>query len=140
VFDDGSAVRARGAADLRRLVAERTALGVEIRAAARALAAKRRAAEDEAAFVAETLRPLAHRRTLEVLQQYNAMQIGAFDVLAARRDERAVEKRASRLAYAAERARLDEAELRAGVLRRDVAFGAAVPAAEEAAPEPRKGH
>lgn len=145
VFDTGAAADARGAARLRMLAAARSALGVEIRSAARTLRLRDEHAAARARFLAATSLPLAHRFTLETLQQYNAMQVGAFDVLAARRREFAVERAAVAARRDAETARLDLSELLAGALRRDRA--AAAPAADaaeptdhDAPPGVKKGH
>lgn len=125
IFDDGGVSRAKGAAKLRLLAAERSALGVEVRSAARVFRERLRSSAERAAFVEKALLPLAHRRTLEVLQQYNAMQIGAFDVLDARRDERKVERSLIELRDVAETAGCDLDELLAGSLRRERATAAA---------------
>lgn len=145
VFDTGATADARGAARLRMLAAARSALGVEIRSAARTLRLRAEHAAARARFFAATSLPLAHRFTLETLQQYNAMQIGTFDVLAARRREFAVERAAVAARRDAETARLDLSELLAGALRRDRATAmpasdAADPTDHDAPPGVKKGH
>ena len=143
IFDDGSTARAKGAAKLRMKTAERSAIGTEIRSAARVFRERLRSSAERVAFVEKVQLPLAHRRTLEVLQQYNAMQVGAFDVLDARREERKVERSLIELRSVAESARCDLDELLAGSLRRERASAAAEPApgaVEAPGPTKKKGH
>ncbi|HYC78845.1 MAG TPA: TolC family protein [Planctomycetota bacterium] len=87
LFDAGAAATAAGEARLRAAVARRHVLAVEIRAAARRLRERVLSAEARAAFVRDAWLAAAARRTVDVLQEYNAMQIGALDVLEARRAE-----------------------------------------------------
>ena len=81
VFDQGQARIARAASDLRRAQQEYYALAVQIRAAARAVQERLRGAEDRARYYRDIVLPLQERIVSEAQLQYNAMQIGIFQLL-----------------------------------------------------------
>lgn len=81
LFDQGQARVARAAAELRGAQQEYFALAVRIRAAARAVADRMRGAQDRAAYYRDILLPLQERIVNEAQLQYNAMQIGVFQLL-----------------------------------------------------------
>jgi outer membrane protein TolC len=114
LFDAGGNARGAAQAELRR--AELVALGRarSLAAATQQAAARARSLATRARTARERDLPLHAELVRATVQQYNAMQIGAFDVLEARERELAAERRAARLDLAAELARLDLAELLAG--------------------------
>lgn len=114
LFDAGGAARFEGGAQLRAEQLAARALQLEVESHARAAATTARLAAERAAAARDVEQPLHAQLVRETVQQYNAMQIGAFDVLAARREELAAEERAIELAVAARVAALELAELLAG--------------------------
>jgi cobalt-zinc-cadmium efflux system outer membrane protein len=84
LFDQGQARRGRALAKLRRAQQEYYALGVRIRATARALAERAQEAQDRALYYRDILLPLRERIVNETQLQYNAMQRGVFELLRAR--------------------------------------------------------
>jgi cobalt-zinc-cadmium efflux system outer membrane protein len=89
LFDQGQARVARAAAELRRAQQEYYALGVRIRAAARAVQERMRGSQDRALYYRDIVLPLQERIVNETQLQYNAMQIGVFQLL--RERERQIE-------------------------------------------------
>ncbi|MHB1155847.1 MAG: TolC family protein [Phycisphaerales bacterium] len=87
IFDQGQARNAAAAAELRRALQEYAAEAVELRSAARAARDRLVAARERAAYCREALLPARHEVLRESQLQYNAMQIGVFQLLTARRDE-----------------------------------------------------
>jgi cobalt-zinc-cadmium efflux system outer membrane protein len=87
---------------------------VAIRSAARDRRERALSYAERARRAREDLVPLRARLVRETLREYNAMQIGAFDVLAARRLELAAGREALELLEMAWLARLDLEELCAG--------------------------
>jgi cobalt-zinc-cadmium efflux system outer membrane protein len=87
VFDQGQARVARGAAELRRAQQEYYALAVRIRATARALVERVRGAGDRALFFRDIVLPLQERIVSEAQLQYNAMQLGIFELLRDRQQQ-----------------------------------------------------
>jgi outer membrane protein, heavy metal efflux system len=81
VFDQGQARVARSASELRRAQQEYYALAVRIRATARAVQERLRGAQDRALYYREIVLPLQERIVNEAQLQYNAMQIGIFQLL-----------------------------------------------------------
>jgi cobalt-zinc-cadmium efflux system outer membrane protein len=81
LFDQGQARVARAAAELRRAQHEYYALGVRVRATARAVLERMRGAQDRAVYYRDILLPLQERIVNEAQLQYNAMQIGVFQLL-----------------------------------------------------------
>jgi cobalt-zinc-cadmium efflux system outer membrane protein len=87
LFDQGQARIASAEAQVRRVNELRAAMAVEIRAASRAARARLIAARERVAYLTRVLLPLRARIVDEAQLQYNAMQIGAFPLLDARRIE-----------------------------------------------------
>ncbi|HLU40056.1 MAG TPA: TolC family protein [Planctomycetota bacterium] len=114
LFDAGGARRAGAAAALRESLQREVQLAVEIRAAARLLRDRFVHACERLAFVTGELLPARARFVRETLQNYNAMQIGAFTVFAARRAELLAEREHLEALRDAWLARIDLEELLAG--------------------------
>lgn len=87
LFDQGQPGAAVAAADLRRARAEYYAKAVRLRATTRAAWALVQNAENRVAYYQQVVLPLRNHITGETQLQYNAMQIGAFQLLQARRQE-----------------------------------------------------
>jgi cobalt-zinc-cadmium efflux system outer membrane protein len=87
IFDQGQARVARGTAELRRAQLEYYALAVRIRAEARALVDRVRGAGERAAYFRDIVLPLQERIVSEAQLQYNAMQIGVFELLRDRQQQ-----------------------------------------------------
>ena len=81
LFDQGQARIARSASELRRAQQEYYALAVRIRATARAVQERLRGAQDRALYYRDIVLPLQERIVNEAQLQYNAMQIGIFQLL-----------------------------------------------------------
>ena len=81
IFDQGQARVARATAGFRRAEHEYYALAVRIRAAARAIQERLRGAQDRALYYRDIVLPLQERIVNEAQLQYNAMQIGIFQLL-----------------------------------------------------------
>ena len=81
LFDQGQARIGRGAAELRRAQQEYYALAVRIRSAARAVRDRVLGAQDRARYYRDILLPLHERIVNEGQLQYNAMQVGLFQLL-----------------------------------------------------------
>lgn len=118
VFDGGSARRARSHALLEHALAKERALGVEIDSAARQLHERARSANARATSIREVELPLAARLVRETLRNYNAMQIGVFDVLLARQQQSEAARSYVETLREAWLARMDLEELLAGSLNR----------------------
>ena len=87
LFDQGQARAARTVAELRRFQQEYYALGVQIRAQARAVRDRLEGAGDRALYSRDILLPLHERIVNEAQLQYNAMQLGPFQLLRAREQQ-----------------------------------------------------
>ncbi len=87
LFDQGQARLGRTAAELRRVQQEYYALGVRIRAQARAVRDRLEGASDRAMYYRDILLPLHERIVNEAQLQYNAMQLGPFQLLRAREQQ-----------------------------------------------------
>lgn len=87
LLDDGSPARAAAAQALEAAIARHDALAIEVLADARALRARLETSLRRAAAARNELVPSAREHVAAVLTQFNAMQIGVFDVLEARREE-----------------------------------------------------
>lgn len=94
LFDQGVARKAAGRAELRRLWDEYTALAIELRAAARAARHRLRNARRQSAYYDRVVVPLAEQITAETQLRYNAMQLGVFQLLAAKQREIDTRRRA----------------------------------------------
>lgn len=87
LFDQGQARIGRAAAELRRTQQEYYALAVRIRSAARAVQDRLDGARDRALYYRDILLPLRERIVNEAQLQYNAMQLGPFQLLRAREQQ-----------------------------------------------------
>jgi cobalt-zinc-cadmium efflux system outer membrane protein len=85
LFYQGQGEVARAAAEMRRENRTHTALGVRIRASTQAATARLAAARERVAYMRTTLLPLRERIVNETQLQYNAMNTGIFQLLAAKR-------------------------------------------------------
>ena len=81
LFDQGQARVGRAVAELQRTQQEYYAMGVRIRATARAVRDRMLGARDRALYYRDILLPLQERIVNEAQLQYNAMQIGIFHLL-----------------------------------------------------------
>jgi cobalt-zinc-cadmium efflux system outer membrane protein len=87
LFDQGQGRAGRTAAELRRFQQEYYALAVRIRAQARAVRDRLEGARDRAMYYRDILLPLHERIVNEAQLQYNAMQLGPFQLLHAREQQ-----------------------------------------------------
>ncbi|MFW6145909.1 MAG: TolC family protein [Planctomycetota bacterium] len=87
IVDWGQARTAAGRHRLRRLWNEYTALAIEIRSAARAAKYRLRNARRQGEYYRRVVVPLAEQITAETQLQYNAMQLGVFQLLQAKQRE-----------------------------------------------------
>lgn len=87
LFDQGAARKAAGRAELRRLWDEYTALAIELRSTARAARYRLLNARRQSEYYRQVIVPLAEQITGETQLQYNAMQLGVFELLAAKQRE-----------------------------------------------------
>jgi cobalt-zinc-cadmium efflux system outer membrane protein len=119
IFDSGQAKRLRGCAEVRERLARHVQVTVEVETAARRLRDRSGALHARAKSLAESYLPLQARFVREVRQSYNAMQIGAFEVLDAQQHEVGAQREYAETLREAWLARLDLDELLAGSLDRD---------------------
>ena len=84
LFDQGRARIARDRAELRQQQEKYTALAVEIRSIARQVRDRLETSQDAARHYRQVVLPLRERITNETQLQYNAMQVGLFELLRAR--------------------------------------------------------
>lgn len=87
IFDQGQGRIGRAVSELRRAQNDYYALAVDIRAAARAFQDRIEGARDRALYYRDILLPLHERIVNETQLQYNAMQIGPFQLLRAREQQ-----------------------------------------------------
>ncbi|MBK8098989.1 MAG: TolC family protein [Planctomycetes bacterium] len=116
LFDGGGAARTGAAAATGLAAARLWQLGIDVRSAARLLRDRLRGAANRLQFAREVAVPAAQRATTATLQRYNAMQVGAFDVIAARQRELATSDRELTTLAEAWQLRLQLEELLAGAL------------------------
>lgn len=116
VFDTGSSRRAAASARLETALADHIATAVEIRSAARRLRERSAALSDQLRFIRGEELPRAKRLVRETLRNYNAMQIGAFEVFVARKQEIEAMRDYVAVLHATWLARIDLEELLAGSL------------------------
>jgi cobalt-zinc-cadmium efflux system outer membrane protein len=119
LFDAGRAATARVHAQLRAALQQQVQLAIATRSAARLLRDRSAAAAARVAFSAAELLPASARFVHETAQNYNAMQIGAFDVLRARRQEVEALRDHQLAVRDASIARLDLEELLAGAINHE---------------------
>jgi cobalt-zinc-cadmium efflux system outer membrane protein len=87
LFDQGQARIGRAAAELRRSQQEYYALAVRIRSTARAVQDRLEGTRDRALYYRDILLPLRERIVNEAQLQYNAMQLGPFQLLRAKEEQ-----------------------------------------------------
>lgn len=87
LFDQGQAGVASAQAGLRQAQHRHKALAIELRARARAAAIRLRAARDRATYYREAILPVAKQVMDQTQLQYNAMQVGVFQLLQARQQQ-----------------------------------------------------
>jgi outer membrane protein TolC len=87
IFDWGQGRRAAARAKLRRALHEYTANAIEVRAAARTARRQLLFARRKARHYESMLVPISERMTAETQLEYNAMQLGVFQLLAAKQRE-----------------------------------------------------
>lgn len=114
IFDTGASMQSAARAEALAWLAERDGLVRDLASTTRRLAARQASLSERAALARAELLSLTRKVVIETLQQYNSMQIGAFDVL----HERELELKHSRMALDlwedAWRARIDLDQLRLG--------------------------
>jgi cobalt-zinc-cadmium efflux system outer membrane protein len=134
IFDSGSASLARFDAEIARARAQRAALESEIRSEVRETAGDLAAARDLAIHYRDTVLPLRLQVLDQTLREYNQMVVGTFDVLIAKQEEIAAEKRSLEALTSAWSARfaLDRA---VGTLLAESAESAETTASTNASPE-----
>lgn len=140
LFDTGVARERIGAAELRAIAAEHRAATIETRSAARRLGARYLRLVGREEYLRDVHLPIHDQVVRATLRNYNAMQIGAFDVLVARRRELAASRERLLTLREAWRARFDLEQLLAGSLVRErVAMVPRFDSTSEAGSE-RRGH
>lgn len=87
LFDQGQARIGRSGAELRRAQQEYYALAVRIRSTARAIRDRMEGARDRALYYRDIMLPLRERIVNESQLQYNAMQLGPFQLLRAKEEQ-----------------------------------------------------
>ncbi len=114
LFSQGQTARAVGEARVRIELAKQAEGAIAIRSAARVLRMRAESLRLREAHARTTLLPLSQRLVRETLRDYNAMQIGAFEVLESKRRDLEARRNHVRLRGGALEAQLDLAELLAG--------------------------
>ena len=89
IFDQGRPVRSMARAEMRRRWEEYTALAIDIRSRAREAGHRLQQARARSLHYAQVLLPLRKEITHRTQQHYNAMQVGVFRLLTAKRMETA---------------------------------------------------
>jgi outer membrane protein TolC len=87
IFDHGQGAAAVAEAQRDGARARLRSVALQVRAAARTLATRVRNAREQAVFYEQTLLPLRQRVLDDTQLQYNAMNVGIFQLLAAKRDQ-----------------------------------------------------
>ncbi|MBK6939012.1 MAG: TolC family protein [Planctomycetes bacterium] len=116
LFNRGQAQRAAAEAELDQALHDYTSEAVEIRSAARVFRERLLARSERAMYLRQIHLPVRARLVQETLQNYNAMQIGAFEVLLAKQQEIQAGREYVETLRDAHLARLDIEELIAGNL------------------------
>ena len=116
LFDLGTARSEAEAAELRREVCDALALAVTVRSRARLLEERSTTLVDQARSIREVELAQHSRLVTETLREFNAMQIGVFDVFEAKERELSVRLEEIDLVRDLAIARLDMAELLSGSL------------------------
>jgi cobalt-zinc-cadmium efflux system outer membrane protein len=87
LLNQGQGRLGRVVAEFRRAEQEYYAVGVRVRSAARLVRARLEGAEDRARYSRDVVLPLRDRIVRETQLQYNAMQVGVFELLRAREQQ-----------------------------------------------------
>jgi cobalt-zinc-cadmium efflux system outer membrane protein len=116
LFNRGQAQRAAAEAELEQALHDYTSEAVETRSAARVFRERLLARSERAIYLRQVHLPVRARLVQETLQNYNAMQIGAFEVLLAKQQEIQAGREYVETLRDAHLARLDLEELIAGNL------------------------
>jgi outer membrane protein, heavy metal efflux system len=87
LLNQGQGRLGRAVAEFRRAEQEYYALGVRLRSTARLVKERLQGAEDRARYFRDIVLPLRERIVRETQLQYNAMQLGVFDLLRAREQQ-----------------------------------------------------
>ena len=87
IFDTGQGIRVEFAARLRQAIQRYTALAVGLRASTRAAYTTAQTTARTSRYLREVLLPLRNQVTQQTQLQFNAMQLGVFRLLDAKRDE-----------------------------------------------------
>lgn len=116
LFDDGSAASAEARARLAVALARHASLELELRESVHTAESRFAASVERVRLARDEHAPAASRHLDEVLRQYNAMQVGVFDVLDARRGELDAQESALQLERELRLVSLDLDELLAGSL------------------------
>lgn len=87
LFDQGQARTATALAELNRTRDLYAATAIDIRAEARAAALRLRAAQERVAYYRQVILPVRQQVLDQTQLQYNAMQVGVFQLLQARQDQ-----------------------------------------------------
>jgi outer membrane protein, heavy metal efflux system len=87
LFDQGQGRTGLAGAELRRAQQEYYALGVRIRATVRTVSERMQGTEDRARYTRDILLPLLEHIVGETQLQYNAMQLGVFELLRVREQQ-----------------------------------------------------
>jgi cobalt-zinc-cadmium efflux system outer membrane protein len=142
LFDPGRARSAAARARVRQGLLRHTTLAIEVRAAARTLRERALSLGERVAYIRGVHLPVRHRLVRQTLQYYNAMQVGAFDVLLAKQQEIEAGRELLETLREAWLARLDLEELLAGSFNRTriAAGSAAAPSGHGTASPMNRGH
>ena len=139
IFDTGAAKVLAASARAREHAARHEQLSIEIRAAARRFLDRVTTLRARERSMREIYLPLRARLVEQTTQSFNAMQIGAFDVLDAKEAEADARREHAETLAGAWLTRLDLSELLAGSLNRERLEVFSVPEPAER-PTPPKGH
>lgn len=141
LFTQGQARVAEAKARLRQLLHRYAESAVQIRSAARTFRERLVALQSRVDYLREIYLPLQLRLVRETLQNYNAMQIGVFDVILARQQQIDAEKELLETLRDAWISRLDLEELLAGHFHPSrVSASPMPPSGHESADTRKKGH
>lgn len=140
LLDQGQARNTAAAAELRLRIDRYHQLAVEVRSAARRFRERFDTLRRRADYLRIVLVPLRARLVRETLQNYNAMQIGAFEVLRVKRDAIEAEHEYLETLRDARLAGLDLQELLAGSLNRERLASRLSAGPEEQEPNMTGGH
>ncbi len=139
-FNQGQTQIATAQAQLRQSLNRYVELSVEVRSAARTFRERFIALNSRADYLRKVFLPLRARLVRETLQNYNAMQIGVFDVLLAKQQEIEAGQEYIETLKDLSLARLDLEELLAGSLNRSRMKSSPSPSGHERNDFQKKGH